>query len=445
MENSFKEDIARFVREMGEKYGTLPKFAHNMVSKSPNKVYYSGAYFDDKELSAAIETLLFGKWSSGGEVCMRFEQEFSKKINQTASYFCNSGSSANLLLIAACKEYFGWKDGDRIIVSPVGFPTTVSAIVQNGLVPVFVDIEWETLNFDLSKIEKLNIFEDYQFTGNKIVATFLSPVLGNPPDMDRLINFCTNNRIQLLLDNCDSLGTKWNDKYLNEYAVASSCSFYPAHEITTLEGGMVSSNIFEIVRLARSFASWGRDCYCIGAANLLPKGVCGKRFSNWIPQQPDLIIDHKYVFNRMGWNLKPLDLQAAIGLEQLKKLDYICIGRRQNLFKIHHLFSTHLKNDVKFPRVLDKTYWVPFGVPIICDNKEDKTSLVAHLEANGVQTRNYFAGNLLIHPGYSHLDDYRKYPESNKVLDLVFFIGCAPTISEDNIKYIGEVLSKWKK
>lgn len=439
--NDQKVEIKNFIASMKEKYGNLPKFCHNLNAPE-NKVYYSGAYFDDNELTAAIETLLFGKWSSSGEVCAQFEKEFSKYINQKYSFFTNSGSSANLLLIAACKEYFKWKDGDEIIVSAVGFPTTVSAIVQNGLKPVFVDIEWETLNFDLEKIIfDLGWYEMSPFDAPK--AIFLSPVLGNPPNIDKILEICNKYNIKLLLDNCDSLGSKWNGKYLNEYAVASSCSFYPAHEITTLEGGMVSSNIEEIVKLARSYATWGRDCWCVGTCNLLSNGSCNKRFSNWLPDFPETIIDHKYVFNRIGYNLKPLDLQAAIGLEQLKKLDYICKTRLSNLEKIKQLFHNYIPS-LKFAYILENTDLVPFGVPIICDSKEQKQKLVLHLEKNGIQTRNYFAGNLLMHPGYKHLDDYKKYPESNKVLDLVFFVGCAPTISDKNINYIKNVLSKYE-
>jgi CDP-6-deoxy-D-xylo-4-hexulose-3-dehydrase len=435
MENLYKEDIKNFISQMVEKYGFLPKFAHNLNPELKNKVYYSGAYFDNNEICAAIETLLFGKWSSSGEVCAKFEKEFSKKINQKYSFFTNSGSSANLLLVAACKEYYKWKDGDEIIVSSVGFPTTVSAIIQNGLKPVFVDIEWNTLNYDINKIqEKIT---------NKTVATFLSPVLGNPPDMDQLLNITNSNNIKLLLDNCDSLGSKWNGKYLNEYAEASSCSFYPAHEITTLEGGMVSSNHEGIVQLARSYGTWGRDCYCVGTCNLLANGSCGKRFSNWLTDFPEIIIDHKYVFNRIGYNLKPLDLQGAIGLEQLKKLDFICETRSKNCQKISNLFIQNIKN-IRSVNVLDQTDWTPFGVPLICQNKEQKQKLVSYLESNGIQTRNYFAGNLLMHNGYKHLDSYKLYTESNKVLDLVFFVGCAPTISEQNISYIESVLIKYE-
>jgi len=430
--------IKDFISKIKTEHGNVPKFCHN-ANAPANKVYYSGAYFDDNELVAAIETFLFGKWSSSGEVCAQFEKEFSKKIKQNYSFFTNSGSSANLLLIAACKEYYGWKDGDEVIVSAVGFPTTVSALVHNNLTPVFVDIEWNTLNFDLDKVkEKIS---------PKTVAVFLSPVLGNPPDMDKLLSICNDiewrTPVTLLLDNCDSLGSKWKGKYLNEYAVASSCSFYPAHEITTLEGGMVSSNIEQIVQLARSYATWGRDCWCVGTCNLLANGTCGKRFSNWLPDFPNTIIDHKYVFNRIGYNLKPLDLQGAIGIEQLKKLDDICYLRGDRQSKIQSYFEYYIPK-LKFPQVLDSTWWVPFGVPIICDNVHQKQRLVTYLESNGIQTRNYFAGNLLMHRGYAHLDDYSKYPESNKVLDLVFFVGCSPTISEDNLFYIKTVISQYE-
>jgi CDP-6-deoxy-D-xylo-4-hexulose-3-dehydrase len=432
-----RADILEFLQRMSEKYGTLPKFAHNMVAKDKKRMYYSGPFFDNQELTAAIEALLFGKWSSSGEICARFEREFSKAIRTRNSFFCNSGSSANLLLIAACKEYFGWKDGDEIIVSAVGFPTTVSAIIQNGLKPVFVDIEWKTLNFDLNLIA-------FQTTP-KTRAIFLSPVLGNPPDINRLVQIAEFNKLKLLLDNCDSLGSKWQRKFLNEYAIGSTCSFYPAHEITTLEGGMVSSDIQEIVALARSFGTWGRDCHCVGAANLLANGTCAKRFSNWIPEFPDLILDHKYVFNRIGWNLKPLDLQAAIGLEQLKKLELICATRKANHKTIQDMFPL-LANGVslRFPEVFPLSDWVPFGVPIICWNKEQKLKLVSFLEKNGIQTRNYFAGNLLMHPGYKSLGDYQDYPEANEVLNRVFFVGCAPTISADNIDHLKETLSLWK-
>ncbi len=435
MENSVTNQIVNFLTDLESQRGRLPKFAHNLVSTNPEKVYYSGPYMGKEELAAAIETLLFGKWSSAGEVCARFERTFSDVTRTKASFFCNSGSSANLLLIAAAKEYYGWKDNDLVLISTVGFPTTTSSVVQNRLTPRFVDIEMNSLNWNMEQVEKA-------LRQEPIKAIFVSPVLGNPPDMDRLTRVCQETGTVLLLDNCDSILSSWNGHYLNEYAAISSCSLYVAHEITTLEGGMVSSDDPRLIDLARSYGTWGRACECVGTANLLPKGCCGKRFSCWLPAIPDTVIDHRYVFDRMGWNLKGIDMLAAIGIEQIKRLPFICQSRRDNQHVIQDLFTTHIKG-VKGPAILDGASWVPFGTPIICESGFLKHSLVAHLEANGVQTRNAFAGNLLIHKGYQHLGDWRDYPEANKVLDRVFFVGCAPTISPENIAHIESTLKSF--
>ncbi len=182
----------------------------------------------------------------------------------------NSGSSANLILISALKRRFNWEDGDEIIVSPVGFATTISVLYQCRLKPVFVDIEWDTLNFDVNQIES-------KIT-SKTKGIFVSPVLGNPPDMDKLVDICLIYNLILIGDNCDSLGSKWNEKYLNEYYYAYSNSFYPAHHISTGEGGMVCTNDPELKKLFVSLSWWGRDCYCVGSANLLPCGTCGCRW-----------------------------------------------------------------------------------------------------------------------------------------------------------------------
>ena len=195
---------------------------------------------DDDELVEAIDSLLFGKWFSSGEKVYQFEREFSKTVNQKYSVMVNSGSSANLVMIAALKQYFKWTSSDEILISVVGFPTTLNPIIQAGLKPVFVDIEYDTLNFDLNELEK-------KITSNT-KAIFVSPVLGNPPDMDRLTHIARNNNVLIIMDGCDSYGSKWNGKHLDEYAISTSCSFYPAHHITTGEGGMVSSDIEEIGR-----------------------------------------------------------------------------------------------------------------------------------------------------------------------------------------------------
>lgn len=397
-------------------------------------VYYSGMYWDKEEIEAAISSFLNGKWVTAGEKVHKFEHEFSKKFNVKYSHMVNSGSSANLVLIAALKKRFYWKDDDEIIVSPVGFATTISVIHQNRLKPVFVDIEWDTLNFDVSKIEE-------KIT-SRTRGIFVSPVLGNPPDMDKLVSLCEKYNLKLIGDNCDSLGSRWKGKYLSEYYVAYSNSFYPAHHISTGEGGMVCTDDEQLHKLFVSVSWWGRDCYCVGSANLLSCGTCGNRFDKWLDNY-DGIIDHKYVFSTMGYNLKPLDLQGAIGVEQLKKFDEIETKRVVSKKEVTKIFTDNIPQ-VRSPKVLEGSEPCWFGTPFICEEPGLKHRLVAHLEENKIQTRNYFAGNILMHPGYSQLGDYRNFLEANKVLDKVFFIGAAPHYTSYVFSYIESVVKKFK-
>tara|TARA_Y100000593_G_scaffold89176_1_gene172790 strand:- start:3693 stop:4955 length:1263 start_codon:yes stop_codon:yes gene_type:complete len=406
-----------------------PKYLYNANNefipfKTP--IYYSGPYWDEKELEKAVEVLMNGKWLASGENVHKFERKFSKMFNQKHSVMVNSGSSANLVMIAAIKKVLGWEDGDEILLSPVGFPTTIAPVVQHGLKPVFVDIEFDTLNFDLDLLEE-------KIT-NRTRAIFISPVLGNPPNFDKLLEIKDKYDIELIMDNCDSLGSKWKGKLLTDYTIASSCSFYPAHHITTGEGGMVSSNNERIVAEARSFAWWGRDCYCVGSANLLACGSCGKRFDNWLKDY-DGIVDHKYIFTNMGYNLKPLDLQGAMGLVQLDKFDEIHERRRNSKQRLETILEK-FTSGVRVPKELEHSETSWFGTPIVCNDKKLKDLLVDYFEKNKIQTRNYFAGNILLHPGYSHLDDYKKYPNSNKVLDKVFFIGASPHYDDVIFDYI---------
>jgi CDP-6-deoxy-D-xylo-4-hexulose-3-dehydrase len=203
---------------------------------------------------------------------------------------------------------------------------------------------------------------------------------------------------------------------------------------------MISTNNLDLINTVRSLSWWGRDCYCVGAANLLPCGTCGKRFDKWL-EGTDTIIDHKYVFTNMGYNLKPLDLQGAIGIEQLKKFSDIDSKRKYHFSVISKFFSENRRARVASQHLQSDPCW--FGVPIICDTKETKSNLVLYLEENKIQTRGYFAGNILLHPGYKHLDNAKDFPNANSVLDRVFFIGCPPQYSEEILQYIGEVVTRW--
>jgi len=411
-----------------------PKYVKNYDNYQEGQfVQYSGQLWDHNEIRVALDALLNGAWIVSGEKVSEFQDAFSKRFNVKYSHMVNSGSSANLVMVTAAKKYYKWQDGDEIIVSPVGFPTTIAPIIQNGMKPVFIDIELETLNFDVSKIEeKIN---------SKTRAIFVSPVLGNPTNMDVIVDICNKHGLTLLGDNCDSLGSLWNGRLITDYYDTWTTSFYPAHHISTGEGGMVCSDNEDFIKEARSISWWGRDCYCVGSNNLLECGTCGKRFDNWL-ENYDGIIDHKYLFTNIGYNLKPLDLQGAIGLEQLKKFDMLESKRRE----YKETIQKYIEDNIPGARVINATEnsdpsW--FGVPIYCESQEMKELLVSHFESNKVQTRNYFSGNILLHPGYKHLDDYKNYPNSNLALSNVFFIGCSPLYNEKILNYIEKVCQKW--
>ncbi len=429
--------INEFIEKLAKEEGAFP-YLYNAKKKvfNTNKdwIFYSGPVWDIEEPKQAIKAFIKGRWLASGENVYRFEKAFSIKHGFTASLMVNSGSSANLVMVAALKKYMGWKDGDEVVVSPVGFPTTIAPLVQNNLTPVFADIDIEDLNFDLDKIE--------QAITSKTKAIFISPVLGNPPDMDDLQSLAKEKNLLLVLDGCDSLGSKWRGRDLSDYVFATSCSFYPAHHITTGEGGMVSSNDEAFIAMARSFAWWGRDCWCVGAANLTTRGTCGKRFDKWLDSY-DGVVDHKYIFANIGYNLKPLDMQGAIGLAQMNKLDDIHKKRRSIKATIETSFAKHLGGAISIAQEREhaETSW--FGVPVICHKNKLKNALVAYLESNRIQTRNYFAGNILMHPGYAHLGDMKKYPNANKVLDQVFFVGCHPSYTEEMLDYVDHVLENF--
>ncbi len=408
----------------------IPPYINANVIPGKDQIFYSGPVWNQDEVEAGCTALREGKWLSSGEQVQRFERLFSSYFNHKSSLMVNSGSSANLIMLTTAKKFFGWPDGGEIITSVVGFATTVAPIVQCGLRPVFCDIEMQTLNFSIEEIEK-KITPD-------TTAILISPVLGNPSDMDKIVKLALEHGLVVLLDGCDSLGSKYKGKYLSDYAFATSCSFFPAHHITTGEGGMVSSQNDDFIKLARKFAFWGRDCFCIGAANALPKGTCGKRFNTWLGDEVG-VVDHKYVFTEIGYNLKPLDLQGAIGIVQLEKFRFIHDGRRRIKERIGEFLRVN-RPDLFVPSELEgaETSW--FGIPIICPTAESKQKLVTHLESAKIQTRNYFAGNILLHPGYSHLGVANQYPNANEVLKRVFFIGCHPTYSEEVLKYIEQQL-----
>jgi CDP-6-deoxy-D-xylo-4-hexulose-3-dehydrase len=402
-------------------------------------VNYAGAYYDSQEFMAGVESLLKG-WLVMGDESMRFEHEFPKLVGKTHGILTNSGSSSNLLMMSALtsKRGYNFPKGTKVLMPIAGFPTTLNPTLQVGFEPVFVDIELDTLNINLEQAEQAIASDPYI----KIIT--FAHVLGNPPNMDQVMDLVKKYKLILLEDCCDALGSTYDGKPLGSYGLMSSCSFYPAHHMTMGEGGFVATGDTATEVILRSFREWGRGCYCVGPeANKLKCGSCGKRFNNWIPTLPDEIFDHKYVYDEIGYNLKPIEMQAAMGLQQLKKLPEIHALRRRNY---QLLFAVYEKYEEFFhlPRAQDKSdpSWFAFPVTIRADAPFKRNDIVDYLEENLIQTRPYFAGNIMLQPAYSHLMDPQRakddFPMATHAMTHTYFHGTSPVITPEQIVYIGE-------
>jgi len=281
------------------------KHAEKKWEAGKDWVQYAGPYFTSAEYTAAVKTLL-GEWLVLGAEAIKFERKFPKLFGKQYGILTNSGSSANLLMMLALtsKRGNGFLKGTKVITPIAGFPTTINPILQVGFVPIFVDIELNTLNLDLDQVEEACI----KHPDAKIIT--FAHVLGNPPNMNRLMEIVEKYNLILLEDCCDALGSTYKGQMLGSYGKMASCSFYPAHHITMGEGGFVAMNDQNTERIVRSFREWGRGCYCVGKQNLLENGTCDCRFNNWLPALPNEIFDHKYVYEEIGYNLKPIELQA---------------------------------------------------------------------------------------------------------------------------------------
>ena len=340
------------------------------------------------------------------------------------------------------KKLHNFPKGTKVITPIAGFPTTLNPIYQVGFEPVFVDIDLDTLNLDLNQVEQAARDNDAK------IITF-AHVLGNPPNMDRLMEIIDRYNLILLEDCCDALGSTYDGKELGSFGDMATCSFYPAHHITMGEGGFVSVNTLEEERVVRSFREWGRDCYCVGkAANLLKNGTCKARFTNWLPSLPDYVFDHKYVYGEIGYNLKPIELQASMGLAQIEKLDEIHYRRRENYKSLFNIFSKY-ENHFHLPRPTEKSNpsWFAFPLTIRDDSPFSRWDFVNFLEDAKIQTRQYFGGNIMLNPGYTHLIDSKKviedYPVSRKITTDTLFLGTSPVLKEEQLQYVELQVNKF--
>ena len=415
------------------------KQANRTWTAGKDFVNYAGAYYNSDEYVAGVESLLKG-WLAMGDESLRFEREFPKQFGKRGGIVTNSGSSSNLLMMTSLtsKRGYNFAKGTKVLMPIAGFPTTLNPTLQVGFEPVFVDIELDTLNLDLDQVEEiLDHNQDIR------VITF-AHVLGNPPNMDRLMELVERHQLVLLEDCCDALGSTYDNRPLGSFGLMASCSFYPAHHMTMGEGGYVATDDYQQEVILRSFREWGRGCYCVGPdANKLKCGTCGKRFQEWIPELPGEIFDHKYVYDEIGYNLKPIELQCAMGMQQLKKLPEIHALRRRNYQLLFNIYEKY-EEFFHLPRAQAKSdpSWFAFPLTVRKDAPFARADIVDYLEENLIQTRPYFAGNIMLQPAYSHLMNPKQardeFPNATHAMTHTYFHGTSPVITPDQIAYIGE-------
>lgn len=392
-----------------------------------DKVPYAGRVVGEEERALLVEAAL-DCWLTLGPFGERFEERLKAFLGVRDVILVNSGSSANLVAVTSLVSEMlenPLRPGDEVITPAVTFPTTLAPIVQNGLVPVFVDCEIGTYNADLAEVEAA--------VSPRTRAVLLPHTLGNVFDLDRVTALCRRHGMYLVEDCCDALGSRWSGKPVGTFGDYATVSFYPAHHITMGEGGAVLTSRALHARVARSVRDWGRDCWCApGASN-----TCNKRF-DW--QLGDLPrgYDHKYIYSNIGYNLKPTDLQAAVGLAQLEKLPGFVARRQANFRRLYE--GLRDLEDLILPRWDPRAdvSWFAFPVTVRPEAPFTRKDLVAHLEAHKIETRMIFAGNLIRQPAYTKIPRrvVGDLARSDLVMTHTFFVGVYPGLTDAMIDYV---------
>lgn len=406
----------------------------------PGKTYVpvSGKVFDEEEINNAI-CAARDCWWTEGRWAKQFETDFKKFLGVKYVSLVNSGSSANLVTVASLtSKIFGdcrLKPGDEFITTPVAFPTTVNPGIQYGLIPVFVDSQLENLNIDASKIEKA--------ITKKTKLIMIAHTLGKPFNLDKIVKLAKKYNLWLIEDCCDALGSRYNGQLVGTFGDIATFSFYPAHQITTGEGGAVITNNPLIHKSIRQFRDWGRDCWCDTGKD----DTCGKRFKRKLGNLP-YGYDHKYSYSQIGYNLKLTDFQAAIGVAQLKKLPRFIKTRQRNYRNLYQFFQKYKKYFLLMKENKDEEISY-FGFPLIVQTKAPFTrnQLTEYLEKNKIGTRNVFSGNLLRHPAYLKLKNKYKGAGSMKNADSVmnnaFWLGVYPGITGEMLGYVKKTIREF--
>ncbi len=440
-------------QELRNKVKDAARLYYREVFKSKKNFDYippSGKLLGEEELLNMIDASL-DMWLTSGRFNKEFETKFANYLNVKYALSVNSGSSANLLALSALTSYkLGerrLKKGDEVIAVAAGFPTTINPIIQQGLIPVFVDSEVGTYNINADKIEEA--------ISPKTKAIFLAHTLGNSYDLDKIMTLAEKYNLWVIEDACDALGGEYKGKKIGTVGHIGTFSFYPAHHLTMGEGGAVITNDPQLYKILMSFRDWGRDCCCPPGKD----GICNKRFSQQLGNLP-YGYDHKYTYSHIGFNLKITDWQAALGCSQIDKLDEFLKIRRENAELLTKLLAG-MDEYLILPKINDgvKPSWFGYLISVKADAPFTKQQLVEYLENHGVGTRQLFAGNILRQPmivdndvdfriGNSQLinskdlneEYYKLLPITDFIMNSTFWVGTFPALGEIEITRIANTI-----
>lgn len=427
--NEPEDAIRNKIKELVKKLYHV-KFGNKEFKPGIDKLNYAGRVFDEHEMIEAVDNLLDFTLTYGDKG-VRFERDFAAALSSKFSVLTNSGSSANLIAVTALKSKrmpSPLKNGDKVITPATTFPTTLAPIIQNNLKPVFVDIDIETCNISEEALKEA--------VGSDIKAMVIPHTLGNPNNMDLLMDLKEDHGLILMEDTCDAIGGTFDNKNVGTFGDVGTVSFYPAHHITMGEGGAVLTQDGMTSKILKSIREWGRDCWCLpGLSN-----TCNKRFGWKLGDLPEGY-DHKYIYSEIGYNLKVLDLQAAIGIEQLKKLPEFVKKRRDN-FKAIYSHLKRYEDKIILPAWHDKANpsWFAFTITLKDDCGFARQDITSFLESRKIETRMVFAGNILKQPAYIDIDREIRGSLANtdKVMRDTFFVGVYPGITQEKMEFMLE-------
>jgi len=421
---ALREQIASLVREY-----YAAQFAQRPFNPQTDLVHYAGRVFDADELCSLVDSSL-DFFLTANRYADRFESAFADYFGVSDALLVNSGSSANLVaLTTLTSPRLGdrrLKPGDEVVTVAAAFPTTVAPIVQNNLVPVFVDISLGDYTADRDQLRAA--------VGPKTRAIMMAHTMGVPADMDVVMDLAATHDLWVVEDNCDALGSRYRGKLTGTFGHLATISFYPAHHITMGEGGCVVTDDPGLARIARSFRDWGRDCYCAGGEN----NTCGTRFSQQFGTLPHGF-DHKYVYSHIGYNLKVTDMQAAIGCAQLGKLEGFIARRRANFDRLLSALRRY-EDRLLLPHATPHAdpSWFGFVITVREHAGCTRDDLVRFLEANGIETRTLFAGNILRHPAFQSIAHrvVCDLANTDAVMNRTFFVGIYPGLDAARLDHM---------